>query len=363
MKTTKYKKYMKGLVVLLFTLSFVLYKGIYIKRNAMRYALPFIASIDTMKLSRDTATQPLSMQEITRSVDALTSLNTNYITVDTQWDYPNYMAEWIKAIRSVKRHVWFRIYPKQWEDPAENAAIMTPTQYLLSERTFILAHSSFFQAGDILDPCAEPENGLYWNATYGENWTSNAPNTATAAYNAFLRQTTNTANDALSHDGSVGVITTIRSIDSFIATHPAVLEQATVNMFGSITVDSYPDQDTVIPAVAARARVTELTTIEALWHVPIVIGEMGYSNQIPVDDAVQHAVLKEEFTQLQALPYLIGMNYWVGMGSSTAGGYTYLLIKKDKSWILRPAACDLATFDLTMLAEQRPSSKICAQYE
>src|SRR5579884_1307070 len=110
--------YIKGLVVVLFILSFFLYKGIYTQRKALMPSLPFIASIDTMKLSRDTATQPLSMQEISRSVEALTSLNTNYITVDTQWDYPNYMAEWIKAIRSVKRHVWFRIYPRQWEDPA-----------------------------------------------------------------------------------------------------------------------------------------------------------------------------------------------------------------------------------------------------
>jgi hypothetical protein len=117
-----------------------------------------------------------------------------------------------------------------------------------------------------------------------------------------------------------------------------------------ITVDSYPDADTVIPSIAAQARINELNTIEALGHVPIIIGEMGYSNQIPVDDAVQQAVLKEEFSQLQSLSYLVGMNYWVGAGSDTAGGYTYVLTKKATTWVLRPAAHDLAAFDLLMLA-------------
>ncbi len=342
----------KGSIVLLFVLSFTLYKFFYMQKNATLPSMPFIASIDTMKLSRDTASQPLSVQEISSVVKASASLNTNYITVDTQWDYPDYMAEWIKAIRSINRHIWFRIYPIQWEDDSEEANIMTPAQYLLSEKNFLLEHPSFFQTGDILDPCAEPEHGLYWDATYGTNWTSNAPNAATKAYNAFLRQTTDVANAALSQYGRVGVITTIRSIGSYMATHPAILEKATVEKFGSITVDSYPDQDTVIPAVAAWARVTELNTIEALWHVPIVIGEMGYSNQIPVDDTVQQVVLKEEFSQLQSLPYLVGVNYWVGAGSHTAGGYTYLLTKKGNSWILRPAAYGLAAFDLIMLTKK-----------
>jgi len=302
-----------------------------------------------MKVSRDTATEPLSAQEISAIVKASASLHVNYITVDTQWDYPDYMEQWIQAIRAQKLHIWFRIYPKQWEDTSNGAGVMTPGQYLVSERSFMQDHASFFQPGDILDPCAEPEQGLYWNATYGTNWANNAPNSATKEYNNFLRQTTDIADSALYNAGIVGVITTIRSVNSFIAAHPAVLEQATVDKFGAITVDSYPDEDTVIPAVAAQARVNELNAIEALWHVPIIIGEMGYSNDIQVNDSVQQAVLRAEFAQLQSLPYLVGMNYWVGPGSDTAGGYTYLITKKGNSWILRPAAYDLASFDLSMI--------------
>jgi hypothetical protein len=319
----------------------------------------FFASVDTMKVSRDTATRPLSKQEITKIVDIYASLNTNYITVDTQWDYPDYMLQWINAIRLAKRHVWFRILPNQWENNNGSTGIMTPVQYLASERKFIQAYPSFFQSGDILDPCSEAEQGLYWKASYGQGWTNNAPNTATTDYNLFLRQTTDVADAALHQNSRDGVITTIRSINSFFASHPSVLERATVEKFGTITIDSYPDQDTLDPDVAVRARVDELKRIEALWHVPIVIGELGYSNSIPVDDVTQRAVLRAEFSQLQSLPYLKGVNYWVGVGSSTAGGYTYIITEKNNTWVLRPAAHDLAAFYRIMLTRTALNPVFC----
>src|SRR6266705_95769 len=71
----------------------------------------FIASIDTMKESRDTETRPLSSSEILAIVKLSASVNTNYITVDTHWDYSNYLQQWVNAIRAAGRHVWFRSQP------------------------------------------------------------------------------------------------------------------------------------------------------------------------------------------------------------------------------------------------------------
>jgi hypothetical protein len=71
---------------------------------------------------------------------------------------------------------------------------------------------------------------------------------------------------------------------------------------------------------------------------------MGYSNSIPIDDATQQAVLKAEFEALKTLTYIAGVNYWVGAGSKTAGGYTNLLVLSNGRWKLRPAAYDLASF-------------------
>lgn len=304
----------------------------------------FIASVDTMKESRDTETHPLSPQEILAIVTLSASINTNYITVDTNWDYPDYIQRWVTAIRATGRHVWFRSQPNQWENVNGASGTMTPDQYEGVESHFILSHPSLFQSGDIFDPCPEPEQGHYWSGQYGEQWTWNAPNTATRAYNAFIRDTTDVANAAFQQKGLYGVITTIHSTNTFFPTHPDVLEQATVNKLGAITIDSYPEESTLDPTTAANRRVDELNTIENLWHVPIIIGEMGYSNEMDVDDVTQQHVIKAELQAIEPLPYVIGLNYWVGAGTNTSGGYTHIFAKSGQQWSLRPAAYELAAF-------------------
>jgi len=305
-------------------------------------ASSFIASVDTMKESRDTEMRPLSDAQIAADVNVAASLNTTYITVDTHWDYPAYMLRWADAVRAAGRHVWFRIHPNQWGNNNGTTGIMTPAQYEDSEQAFILANPAIFRPGDILDPCPEPENGLYWRATYDDGWTAGAPNAATEEYNRFIRDTTDVADAALRQDGIDGVITTVRSTNSFFASHPGALEAATVARMGRVTVDSYPEGTTTDPQTATQARIDELNTIEQAWGVPVVIGEMGYSNKVVVDDATQEAVLKAEFGALASLPYLAGANYWVGAGTDDSGGYTHIFAGSTGNWTPRPAAAALA---------------------
>ena len=304
----------------------------------------FIASTDTMKESRDTETHPLSSKEILDIVTLSASINTNYITVDTHWDYPDYMRQWVNAIRAAGRHVWFRSQPNQWENINGARGTMTPDQYKAVEAKFILAHTSFFESGDIFEACPEPEQGHYWSKHYGEHWTWHAPNRATRDYNAFIRDTTDVANNAFQQTGIHGVITTIRSTNTFFSTHSDVFERTTVDKLGSITIDSYPEEATIDPATAVSRRVDELNTIENLWHVPIILGEMGYSNQIDVDDVIQQNVLKAEFQAMETLSYVVGLNYWVGAGTNTSGGYTHIFAKSGERWSLRPAAYELSAF-------------------
>ncbi len=298
----------------------------------------FIASVDTMKESRDTETRPLSDAQIADDIAVAASLNTTYITVDTHWDYPAYMLRWADAVRAAGRHVWFRIHPNQWGNNNGTTGIMTPAQYEDSERAFILANPAIFRPGDILDPCPEPENGRYWVATYDDGWTAGAPNAATEEYNRFIRDTTDVADAALRQDGIDGVITTVRSTNSFFASHPGALEAATVARMGRVTVDSYPEGTATDPQTATRARIDELNTIRQAWGVPVVIGEMGYSNKVAVDDATQEVVLKAEFNALSSLPYLAGANYWVGAGTDNSGGYTHIFAGSTGNWTPRPAA-------------------------
>lgn len=303
----------------------------------------FIASIDTMKESMDTDApgRQLNDGEIASDVGAAGRLGGTHITVDTYWDYPGYMGHWVAAVRATGKHVWFRLHPSAWEGDNGMVASLAPTDYLRLEQDFIASHSSLFRPGDILDPCPEPENSPYWRKVYGPGWTSQRA--AADAYNNFIEQTTNIAQRALRHAGVRGVATTIRSTSAWFALHPAILYPSTIAHLGVITVDSYPDGASLDPANAARARVLELDAIERVRRVPVVLGEMGYSTRMLVDDATQQAVLAAEFVALRPLPYLVGVNYWVGAGSARYDG-TRLFAGVPGNWSLRPAAHEVAAF-------------------
>ncbi|HEX4563303.1 MAG TPA: hypothetical protein VH115_02510, partial [Solirubrobacteraceae bacterium] len=76
----------------------------------------------------------------------------------------------------------------------------------------------------------------------------------------------------------------------------------------------------------------------------ILVGEWGYSNTLAVDDITQAAVIQAEVGLFSTVPYLVGTNYWVGPGSSSAGGFTNIFVQEGGVWKLRPAANVLASF-------------------
>jgi hypothetical protein len=301
----------------------------------------FAASIDTMKESMDTddVKAQLSDSRISNTVNAGARLNTNYITVDTFWEYPSYTQRWVDAIRATGRHVWFRMHPSQWEDDNGTTGIMTPAQYEQGLRTYILDHPSFFKPGDIFDPCPEASNAPYWNATFGGGWGQHAPDAGTAAFNAFLRDTSNIADAALHSLGIYGVITTVHSLNPFWYLDPHALEPATATRMSVIAIDDYVDSGTTDPTTAVRLRLAHLAAIENRWHLPIILGEMGYPTPSPVSDATQAAVLQAEFQALEAVPYLVGVNYWAAVQASSS-----IFSGSNGDWTLRPGGLALASF-------------------
>lgn len=227
---------------------------------------------------------------------------------------------------------------------------MTPTQYLTAEHNFITSNSTLFQQGDIFDPCAEPENGLYWQSIYGSNWgwQPAAPNTATNDFNSFIVNTTNTADAAFSQIGVTGVITTIHSTNEWFAVNPA-LYASTVTAMGHVTIDTYPDEGTTDPTTAANDWLAQLNAVESYRNVPVVIGEIGYDNSTQVSDSVQHNVISAELAAIQNLTFIQGLNYWAGVGGPGYGGYTNIFTGTTGNWSARPAANDLANYFSTML--------------
>lgn len=306
-----------------------------------------------MKDSRDSsACQCLSDAQIAQEVNLSATLHVTHITVDVMMDYPKYMARWVSAIRATGKHVWFRgIHPNHWEGNNHAPADMTPSGYLAFERVWILNNPGLFQAGDILDACSEPEQGPYWRRTYGADWDWRpaAPNAGTDAFNKFMVDVTTTADDALYQKGIVGVATGLRSTNEWFATNPA-LYQSTVQRLGHVTIDSYPDRNTTDPGTAAATWVALLNSVRAYRNMPVMIGEMGYSNSIAVDDHTQERVVGAELQAMGGLGWLEGQNYWVGPGSNHSGGFTHIFAGRRGAYTLRPAAVDLGRYYATRTA-------------
>jgi hypothetical protein len=307
----------------------------------------FVRAIDTQKESMDTLANRLTAAQMADSVGVAAQLNLDYVTVETPYDYPDYAQQWVDAIRSVGKHVWFRMSWSDWLGIHAGTGTMTPTDFLSRTQRFILAHPGMFRTGDIFDICPEPEQGKYWNATYGSswNWLPAPPNPATREYNLFIRNGTQAARTAFQQIGRTGVTTTIRSLNPFDAQYD--LEPATVSLLGVLTIDSYADAGMTDQHDAVASRINELNALHDQWKVPIVYGEMGYDASNPfVSDAQQQVVLNAEFSALRQVSFLKGVNYYVGAGYPAPDNYngTRIFAGTRGAWTLRPAAADLARF-------------------
>lgn len=306
-----------------------------------------ITCVDTMKDSRDTSApaQQLSAAVIAQGVNLCAGLNVTHITCDVFFDYPDYMALWVAAIRATGKNVWFRPHWNAWEGNNGVSATMTPAQYLTATVAFIQANPTLFASGDIFDMCSEADNSPYWVSTYGANYTNGAPNTATDAFNQFHLDLKSQCDAALIGQNIVGVITGIHTLNSFWAKTIAALYPATVRTLGYVAMDSYPEASSTSPSVCAAARLAELQTVaNARPGVNIVIGELGYSNSVTVDDATQQSVLAAEFAAIATIPAIVGMNYWAAQGTETSGGHTHLFAGVRGAWSYRPAALTLRDF-------------------
>jgi len=349
----------------------------------------FIGSVDTMKLSKDQASSGFTSSDA-QAVDLASTMAVTHVTVDTPIEYPTVMLAWANRIHQDGKHVWFRLASihgrgLQHADASKTVSYQPPYDgypnfgrgYLTKLHQLMLAYPGLVRAGDILDGDAEVENSGWWKKNYGcgvQQPCTACPEIAkmTAAHypcapvnelNRFLQVMTTQENRDLASLGitpcetitsSNCVLTQVHSTDAGTATEQ--LSKATVQAMGNlITVDAYPDQNTVEPSAAATAWVNSLQSWESAWlnkgvNVTILVGEWGYSLKKVVSDATQEAVVKAEATKaFLGVPYLSGTNYWVGPGNPYDGGYTNIFSQNlNGVWKFRPAASDVSAFYANM---------------
>lgn len=285
------------------------------------YAYPWnINSIDTMKLSRDSARNP--QIDIGFWVKKVASLHANYIAIDTPYDneFTLVLTKWVQEARKNHLHVWFRGNFSGWEGWFGYPPI-TIQQHYQKTSEFITSHPDLFAEGDIFTPAPEPENGIIGDPR-------SSPEVA-KEYKTFLVTSYDTCVKAfamINKHVSCGYF----SVNGDIALN--ILDQSTINSLGKvIVIDHY------VPST--RAMTDEIEALNKKFHASIIIGEFGAPiDDItgPMDDTQQAAFVTSILDVVNRHASVIGFNYWVIEGGSTA------LVQEDGS--NKPAASAIMNF-------------------
>jgi hypothetical protein len=327
----------------------------------------FFCSVDTMKESKDVDT--LTQAQINDDVYLTATLNVTHITCCTPYDFasnnPNIQAQWASAIRAAGKSVWWRCHWNQWENDYGTTGIMTPATYISDLSTWLSTYGTILlAAGDIFDPCPEPENGLYWFSQYGAGG-SGTNGTSIAAYNSFITTLRSTVQSWLSSNGYVingptGVETRIQSVSSFQAYTPAVLAAASLDTY--VTFDIYPDAGIETASGAVAALLSQIAQIAyARPGLQLVMGEHGWDNDggYGNNQATQNAILMAEFNALLSSYRFAGFNYWPGAPDIGSTGFCELFTGTTGAWTLRTAAGAVAAYFAAM-RQTIPASAVIA---
>lgn len=266
-----------------------------------------VQSIDTMKFSRDVAREKANETSfdtvINRQVLDIAATGATHIAIGTPYDeeFVPFMARWVKAARANNLNVWFRGNMSGWEKWF-NYPTMTASAHTSGVVSFIEKHPELFSDGDIFSSCPECENGALGDPRMKgdvEGYRRFLIAEYNAVKNAFSKIKRSVASNYYSMNGDVARLVmdpdTTRALD------------------GLVVVDHYvKTPDKLVSDISEFARSSGGKVVLGEWGAPIpdINGTMTEERQA--------AWIKEALTKLAQSPDLVGMNYWVSHGSSTA---------------------------------------------
>lgn len=267
-----------------------------------------VQSVDTMKYSRDPSRELLgdsqrSRQVITQQVSNVAGVGATHIAISTPYDdeFLPLLEEWVAEARLHGLKVWFRGNWSGWEGWFGYSAI-SPEQHLEKTTQFIKDNADLFEDGDIFSSCPECENGGPGDPRF---------NNRKLAHQQFLikqHQAAQAAFSAIDKEVETGY----HSMNGDVA--KLVMDTATTKDSGGyIVVDHYvrtPEQ-----------LVKDVANYGIQSGGKVVLGEFG----APIPDIhgsmtqqQQAEWLEDTLSGLADSGALYGLNYWTGMGGSTA---------------------------------------------
>ncbi len=266
-----------------------------------------IRSIDTMKYSRDLARQTLFDESFDAVIDKqianIAGTGANYAAIGTPYDEEFYpiLRRWVGAARKYKLKVWFRGNFSGWEEWFDYPKIDIPTHILMTKK-FILDNKELFSDGDIFTSCPECENGT--KIEWGDGRSLDK-------HRAFLIVEYDVAKETFTNIKK-NVSTGYYSMNGDLA---AVLmdRDTTAQLGGIVVIDHYVD--------TPEKLVKDIRDLAGRSGGKIVLGEFGAP--IPyihgeMSDKEQEGWIRQAFEEMTTIPELIGVNYWVNKGGSTA---------------------------------------------
>lgn len=266
-----------------------------------------IESIDTMKYSRDAArqdlTDPLFAKDATKQITNIAATGANYVAIDTPYDseFLPVLKTWVKIARAHHLHVWFRGNWSGWEGWFDYPQIDEQT-HLAKTKQFILSNSDLFQNGDIFTSCPECENGI--QLKLGDH-------SAIVAYRQFLINEYTVSKDAFSQIGKK-VASNYFSMNADAA-RALMDKETTQKLDGIVVIDHYvrtPEQLSSDVAAIAQQSGGSIVLGEFGAPIPDIHGNMT--------EEQQKEWLQKSLQLLSETNSLLGVNYWVDKGGSTA---------------------------------------------
>lgn len=292
-------------IVSIFILSFI--SILAIKKQLSKPVTPWkIRSIDTMKYSRDLAREKLIDPEFDKVIHQqmanIAETGANYVAIGTPYDqeFIPILKRWVSAARENQLHVWFRGNWAGWEQWFEYPAI-SRSEHLAKTQEFILQNPDLFQDGDIFEACPECENGGPGDPRFNQDLDG---------HRKFLIQLYQLTSQSF-HMINKQVTTSFFSMNYDVAS--LVMDQDTTSQLGgTVVVDHYlqnplqytQDIEKLVRKSGGKVVISEI-------GIPIPDIHNNYTEQQQVD------WLKLALEQLQ-IPDVVGINYWVSVGGSTA---------------------------------------------
>lgn len=267
-----------------------------------------IKSIDTMKYSRDLSLEKLKNPKFDKEIDshfnAIKSLNASHAAIGTPYDekFAPILARWVKSARKNSLKVWFRGNFSAWEGWfGENRNSITREEHIQKTRDFIKNNPGLFEDGDIFSPCPECENGGPGDPR---------ENGDVDGHRNFLISERSAALEEFEKIGKK--VTVLDSMNYDVA--QLVMDKKTAkSMGGIVAIDHYIETPQKLSY--------DIDGLAESSDAKIFLGEIGvpipdiHGSLSPEDQAVW---IEDALNQISKKQSVIGVNYWVLTGGSTA---------------------------------------------